>query len=468
MTQSSHDTFLFKDDPITVEPPIEHKDQPTWHILVVDDDEQIHEMTRLVLNSYQYQGQGLSLYHAYSKDEALSILKDTPNISVILLDVVMGTDDEGLLCAKAIREDLNNSTVRIILRTGQPGTLPEHELMLNYDINDYKSKTELTKTRLFMSITAALRTYEHLIKLDTMASQLTEFNTQLEQKVLARTTQLEQANNELRSTLDELKNTKLALEEQQQQLIHTEKLASIGQLAAGVAHEINTPLGYVTSNVESLNDYVNDIKSAWRDVEQSVPEQSKQISQKHDLSFVFDDFESLIGGINTGLKRIKVISGDLGHFSQMEKSPVPNVSINDDVITLAIHITCTEIKPSINIEFTPQPLPKIECLPIELSQVLINLLMNANDAIEQNGTIKIKAVHQNGEIVIRVSDDGCGMSEQTLNKLFDPFYTTKAVGDGTGLGLSISQKIIENHGGYISVKSQLGVGTTFTIVIPVK
>lgn len=467
MSDKQNDSFLFSEENTQESKLDDSSHQACWPLLVVDDDDQIHQLTRLVLSGYQYQSRPLILFHAYGKDEALSILRDNPDICVILLDVVMSSDDEGLECVKAIRQELNNSLVRIILRTGQAGMHPEQEVMFNYDINDYKSKTELTKQRLFTSITAAIRTYQHLVQLETMQHQLAGFNEKLEHKIAKRTAQLKEKNETLEQALAELKSTKQQLLEQQQQLIHSEKLASIGQLAAGVAHEINTPLGYVSSNVETLCDYFDDYNCAWQAITKAAPDAAKTISDKHDLAFINKDINSLSVSIAAGLKRIKSISGDLGHFSQMEKLAVSNVDINEDVIQLAINMVCSEIKPDIEINFLPGELTKSTVMPIELSQVLVNLLMNANDAISEAGTIEINTSQQNDKITIVVKDDGCGMSDNTINKLFDPFFTTKEVGTGTGLGLSISHKIIESHNGVISVSSGIGKGTVFTIELPV-
>ena len=460
MSNEPQNNFLFQNEPVSSPPSAPHLQLDTWPVLIVDDDEEIHKLSKLVLNTYQYQCKSLTLYHAYNSEQALEFIQSIDNLSLILLDVVMETDDAGLKIAGHVREVFNNTLVRIILRTGQPGEMPEHEVMLNYDINDYKSKTELTKQRLFTSITASLRTYEHLIQLDEMTKELSAFNENLEAKVIERTKQLEQANTDLRNTLGELEETK-------QQLIHSEKLASIGQLAAGVAHEINTPLGYVSSNMESLAEYLDDIKLAWRDIEENNSELANQLSAKHDLDFIFDDTNSIIESVESGLKRIRVISKDLGHFSQMEKVPIANVDINKDVIQLAVNMAASELNPNIDIDINLAELPLVKCLPTELSQVLINLLMNANDAISDNGKIDIQSRLHNKYIHITIADNGCGMDQATVNKLFDPFFTTKEVGEGTGLGLSVSHKIIESHQGSISVESKLGEGSRFDIAIPV-
>ena len=460
MSNAPKKNFLFKKDSASTPSPASKPKQDTWQVLIVDDDDGVHKLSKLVLNTYQYKGKSLSIFHAYNFDQALEQIQTIEDLSLILLDVVMETDDAGLRVAKHVREEFSNTLVRIILRTGQPGDMPEHEVMLNYDINDYKSKTELTSQRLFSSITASLRAYEHLIQLDKMAKELSIFNESLEAKVAKRTKQLEQANADLRNTLSELEETK-------QQLIHSEKLASIGQLAAGVAHEINTPLGYVSSNMESLAEHLDDVKLAWSDFEKSSSELATQLSNKHDLEFIFEDTNTIIESVENGLKRIRVISKDLGHFSQMEKLPIANVDVNKDVIQLAVNMVNSELSPGIDLEMNLSDIPLTSCLPIELSQVIINMLMNANDAIGENGKIDVTSQVNNKHINIIISDDGCGMDQSTVNKLFDPFFTTKDVGEGTGLGLSVSHKIIESHQGSISVESELGKGSRFTIAIPV-
>ncbi len=363
-------------------------------------------------------------------------------------------------------------TYEFILRTGQPSTTPEHEVMLNYDINDYKSKTELTRARLFNSITSAIRTYQHLIKLDDLASQLGQFNLQLEQKVKQRTQELEKSNLELTAALNELTQTKALMQEQQQQLIHSEKLASIGQLAAGVAHEINTPLGYVSSNMETLKDYLSTMRQSWKLIERHAPEQFEKLNEQYDLDYICDDATELVESVFSGLKRIKSISGDLGNYSQLEKSPSNNVDIHDDVIQLALNMVYSELHNNVTIDYTPSRLPSITCYPIELSQVIVNLLLNANDAIAMQagieGLITINTHVKEHYLYIQVNDNGCGMDDATLKKLFDPFFTTKPIGSGTGLGLSISHKIVDIHGGKLTVESELNKGSTFSIAIPLR
>ena len=206
---------------------------------------------------------------------------------------------------------------------------------------------------------------------------------------------------------------------------------------------------------------------AWSDFEKNSSELATQLSNKHDLEFIFDDTNTIIESVENGLKRIRVISKDLGHFSQMEKLPIANVDVNKDVIQLAVNMVNSELSPGIDLEMNLSDIPLTSCLPIELSQVIINMLMNANDAIGENGKIDVTSQVNNKHINIIISDDGCGMDQSTVNKLFDPFFTTKDVGEGTGLGLSVSHKIIESHQGSIGVESELGKGSRFTIAIPI-
>jgi len=284
------------------------------------------------------------------------------------------------------------------------------------------------------------------------------------------------ANRNLQIEQDEQKVLIKKVQEAQNQLLQSEKLASIGQLAAGVAHEINNPVGYINSNVSSLENYMVAIFSlldayelsesmTLNDVERlKISALRKQI----DISFLREDVGDLIKETKEGVVRVKRIVQDLKDFSHVDNAKWQWVNIHDG-LNSTLNVVQNEIKYKANVIKEYGELPEVECLPSQLNQVFMNLFVNAAHAIENSGTITIRTGTQEDDWVwIEVSDTGKGIKQEHLTKLFDPFFTTKPVGKGTGLGLSLSFGIIEKHGGRIDVDSELDKGTRFTIRIPVK
>ncbi len=287
-----------------------------------------------------------------------------------------------------------------------------------------------------------------------------------EQKVLKSKDKLEKAHEKLKS--------------QQQQLIHSEKLASVGQLAAGVAHEINNPTSFVRGNLEVLKEYKDQIKkllSAYSVLEKKIHEGDtlsldsvinniNDIKNESDMSYILSDMDSLLDESIDGTQRIQKIVEDLKCFSRVDDSQKIDCNINDDVIEISIRLVWNELKYKCSLNKNLTTLPNFYCHPGQLSQVIMNLLINACDAIKGRGEINISSEALESHIEIKVSDSGCGIEEADMLKLFDPFFTTKGIGKGTGLGLSISHGIIKKHGGLLTVSSTLGVGTCFTILLP--
>lgn len=266
---------------------------------------------------------------------------------------------------------------------------------------------------------------------------------------------------------------------QQQMLVHSEKLASVGQLAAGVAHEINNPTGFVRGNLETQRKYINDLNSillAYAQLENDLTQLDPQrpslhaiaeLKSKIDLDYILEDLTDLTEESLDGATRIQNIVQDLKSFSRIDNQGNQVVDLNQEVIETSLRLVSSEIKYKCDIKKDLEPLPAIACKPGEISQVIMNLLINACDAIEETGTICIASYASENSVYVDVSDTGAGISDEELLKLFDPFYTTKDIGKGTGLGLSICQAIIQRHGGEIHVRSNIGVGTTFTICLPI-
>jgi len=285
---------------------------------------------------------------------------------------------------------------------------------------------------------------------------------------------LEDKSTELYASMKTLEHTLEDLKASQNQLIQTEKMASLGVLAAGIAHEINNPIGYITSNFDSLQEGLKYIQSFISDIQPCIDNDStaevikqawKQSLEKYDLVYLLDDFINLSKETSEGLTRVKQIVADLRAFTREDKAEKVVVDIND-TLRGSINILENQTKYHANIVTKLNELPLIMGYVGKLSQVFTNLISNANQAVDDNGSIYIFTEETDDGILISVQDNGHGISEENMKNLFTPFFTTKPVGEGTGLGLSISHGIIEEHGGNILVSSTLDVGTIFTVQIP--
>jgi PAS domain S-box-containing protein len=299
--------------------------------------------------------------------------------------------------------------------------------------------------------------------------KLEEANATLEKKVMQRTAELEKAYNELKS--------------KELQLIQNEKMASIGRLAAGVAHEINNPIGFINSNLNTLEKYVESfvgLAGVYSDVSDQLERlRSEEVKaalnaikgymNDNDMDYVAEDAVKVIRECGEGAERIRRIVQGLKVFSHVDRSGKTYFDINKGLDS-TLNMVRNEIKYKAEVVKEYGDIPEMPGYPQELNQVFMNLLVNASHAIEakNKGLIKIKTYQDNGSVFVEISDNGCGIPDDIKNRIFEPFFTTKEVGKGTGLGLSISYGIIKNHNGEISVESRVGEGTTFTVRIPVK
>ncbi|PHV05045.1 PAS domain-containing sensor histidine kinase [Janthinobacterium sp. BJB412] len=261
------------------------------------------------------------------------------------------------------------------------------------------------------------------------------------------------------------------LSEAHDQLLQSEKMASIGQLAAGIAHEINNPVGFVNSNMGSLQNYVGTLFGVLAEYEKAAaahPALAPQLAalrQRADLDFLKEDVTDLVRESMDGLKRVKDIVQALKDFSHVGETEWQIADLHQGLDS-TLNIVSNELKYKATIEKHYGVLPPIKCLASQLNQVFMNLLVNAGHAIKERGTISISTGAADGWVWVEVADTGGGIAPEHLNRIFEPFFTTKPVGSGTGLGLSLSYGIVNKHGGKIEVASELGKGTRFTVRLP--
>lgn len=254
----------------------------------------------------------------------------------------------------------------------------------------------------------------------------------------------------------------------ERQLYQAEKLASVGKLAAGVAHEINNPLGFIHSNLSSATDYVRRLAQFGAAVKSGNAAAIAAVWESADMDFVLEDFNSLLQESISGADRVARIVADLKEFSNVDRPQEEIVFLNESVRAVC-NIAHNQIAGHAELVLDLGELPPLTCQQGHLNQLLLNLLVNALQAVEgKPGVIRIETALVGHDIRVRISDNGCGIAPEHLSKIFDPFFTTRPVGKGTGLGLSVSRDIAQAHGGRIEVESKVGGGTTFTVYLPVR
>lgn len=397
-------------------------------VLIVDDN----EVSRMVLQK-NLEKENYEPVSAENGIQALEILKNQ-NIRIVMTDWMMPEMD-GLTLCKKIRQLYKKNYIFIIFITAKDHTKDIVEAM-GAGADDF-----VTKPYDALEVMARLRAGNRIIQLED------------DQKKISA------------------------------QLLQSEKMASIGQLAAGVAHEINNPTGFVSSNLKTLSDYHTDIiaylKSAnelFRDLgplkgklDKSVLKAIDKIDslkKELDIDYILDDIVELIKDCREGTERIKQIIIDLKDFAHPGEETKKASDINKGIDS-TLNVISNEIKYKAEVKKNFAHLPLVYCYPQQLNQVFMNIIVNAAHAIETSGEISILTREENGLVTIKIKDNGKGIEEKHISQIFDPFFTTKEVGKGTGLGMHVAYNIIQKHNGTIDVKSKVGQGTEFTIKIPV-
>jgi signal transduction histidine kinase/HAMP domain-containing protein len=296
----------------------------------------------------------------------------------------------------------------------------------------------------------------------------------LENKVKERTADLQTANTALLAEKARQEELIKQLADAHNQLLQSEKLASVGQLAAGVAHEINNPIGFVNSNLGTLKRYITDLLRAISAYENSEGEMTEgtravlaDLKRQIDIVYLREDVGNLLTESMDGLLRVKRIVQDLKDFSHVDEA-VMQLADLEHGLDSTLNVVWNELKYKAEVIKEYGGIPKIMCIPSQLNQVFMNLLMNAVQSIEGHGRITIRTGQEGDNVWVEVEDTGKGIKPEHLDRIFDPFFTTKPVGTGTGLGLSLSYGIVQKHGGHIEVKSNPGKGTTMRVWLPAK
>lgn len=300
------------------------------------------------------------------------------------------------------------------------------------------------------------------------AGKLERYQNHLEHLVAERTAELTRANAELNSLNVELADT-------HSQLLHAEKMAAVGQLAAGVAHEMNNPLGFVTSNLTSLKRYQENLLALVDAYDERLAHRGSAedmaaiaaLRKDREFDYIRNDVADLLRDCNEGLARMQRIVSDLKDFSRVGEEQWQSVDLHRGLDS-TLSVVGSEIRGKAEVVRDYGLLPTIDGLPGQLNQAFMNLLMNAAQAIPERGRITVRTRVADDHVVVEVADTGVGIPPENLSRIFEPFFTTKPVGQGTGLGLSIVYGIVKRHGGHIEVESQAGAGACFRVLLPIR
>ena len=408
-------------------------------ILAVDDDPgNLGILGRLLHPQYEVMA-------APSGERALQIAAGEPQPDLILLDVLMpGMDGYDVLAR--LRDHPTTRDIPVIFVTGLDSAEEEGRGLelgaVDYITKPYRPPVVLARVHTHLELKRAR---------DWLANQ----NVYLETELARRQKENESI---------------------QRHLLQSDKLAAIGQLAAGVAHEINNPIGFVTSNIGSLDRYVRDlleILDAYAGLEGAVAADGpalaalRELKQQKNLDFLRDDIQQLIAESQEGLQRVGKIVQDLKSFARVDEANWQWADLRGGLES-TLNMIWNELKYHCTVHKDYGDLPQVWCLPSQLNQVFMNLLVNAGQAIVGKGYISIRTGQRGEEVFVAIADTGAGISPENQRRLFEPFFTTKPVGKGTGLGLSLAFSIVQKHGGRIEVDSTLGKGTSFTVWLPVK
>jgi two-component system NtrC family sensor kinase len=411
-------------------------DRPT--LLIVDDEAtNLTVLTGILQRHYRVRA-------ARSGDKALQVALSDPRPDLLLLDIMM-PGLNGLQVLERLQADARTRDIPVIFVTALD---TEDFELRGLDLGAADFITKPVKASVLL---ARVRTQ---LALKQARDQLRRQNLDLEAEVRKRQKENEQI---------------------QLQLLQADKMAAIGQLAAGVAHEINTPIGYVRSNLNTLSRYLGDVigvLAGYRALDPTVLEKLpamadiRRLEQQADLDYLLEDAGQLLEESRQGLERVRTIVRDLKDFSRQSESHWEWADLQAGLEAM-LSIVWNQLKYHCELHKEYGELPPILCMPSRLNQVFLNLMVNAAQAIEDRGHIHLRTGRDGPQVWVEVEDDGRGIAPEQLTRIFEPFFTTKPRGEGTGLGLSLSYGIVEHHGGHIEVDSEPGRGTRMRVVLPI-
>jgi signal transduction histidine kinase len=414
----------------------EYAESHDRRILVVDDEECVRQLFT------SYLGETYSCAAAADAQEALELLSREP-FALVVTDVQL----PGLSGIELLRKITDRyKTTAVIIVSGID-----------------RSQRVMDAIRLGAS--------DYLVKpceLDVLSISV---ERALERRILVRNARRYKQDLENRNA--ELARQKTEMERLQAQVLQVEKMASLGQMAAGVAHELNNPAGFIYSNIDLLKEHIDRLKRCLADYDdvQLSPEAAARIAaikKEIDYDNIVADLGSILSDCHIGAERIRDVVQNLRLFSRLDESAVKRVDLNEGIESTVRLLSGYYKSGSITLVRDYGEIPQVNCYAAQLNQVWMNLLVNAAQAIgESEGEVRITTGCEGHTVIVSINDTGPGIPPEQLKKIFDPFFTTKPVGEGTGLGLSISHGIIQRHGGKIEVESATGQGTTFTISLPV-
>jgi two-component system NtrC family sensor kinase len=415
----------------------EYEEQPSdRRILIVDDEDGVRGMFA------QWLGEDFECKTAASADEALAKLA-VETYALVISDMMM----PGRNGVELLRE----VTARY----------PETAVIMVSGIDRPQRMRDALR----------LGAFDYLIKPCEMDLLTLSVAHALEHRALQRTARVYKSH--LENQNNELANQKAELERLQAQMVHTEKMASLGQLAAGVAHELNNPAGFVYGNLDLLADYLAQLEkliTAYDHLAISKEDSLLLATIKEEINYdrLIPDLRSILADCREGSQRICGVVKNLRLFSRLDEAELKRIDIHDGIDSTLRLLSRYYSSGQLILRKEYGDLPQVTCYAGQLNQVWMNLLVNAAQSVRGNGEVTVSTKCDGDSIVVAISDTGKGIPEEQLSRIFEPFFTTKPVGEGTGLGLSISYGIIERHDGTITVTSTVDVGTTFTVRIPAR
>jgi len=367
-----------------------------WNILVVDDEEEVHSITNIVLKNFVFNNKKIKVYDTYNIEDTKEILQSGIDFALIFLDIVMESDDAGLILTRFVRNNLKNDITRIILRTGQPGNAPEQKIIIDYDINDYKEKTELTATKLTTSVVSSLRSYQELLKIKDHAKILKE---QVDEGILE-------------------------LRKKDKMLQHQERICQNVEIINMLAHQWRLPLNDITMNINNmiLDIELEDInKESFKNTSDLVLNKAKQLSDQID-SFLTH------------------------HQPDSKKNDVTLSEIIDNVFKVVDHKI---VENNINVNTNYDGNICIHIFKNEIERILVHLITNSIESYIRNTitnpTLDLQIEINDHRLLFSLKDEAGGIDEHILEQIFDPYFSTKKEISGAGLGLYMSRLLVEKH-----------------------